>query len=289
MARLARAYPTRRAFITGGASGFGAALARRMVTEGWTVGLLDRDSAALDLLANELGHANVTIFEADVRDEQAVDRALDAFAVPGLELMVNAAGIGAGGSIAELGAEVWREVMDVNVLGVVHGTRAALRHMKPRDRGIIWNIASAAAFHGLPRVGVYNASKAAVVALSEALAAELALEGSRVRVAVKMTTFYRSSIDRWTLGSASDVTRTRRLMERSGLDAEDVVNRSLPLLARGDFYIVLPAFARALWRFKRLSPALYLRVLPGLTRRLLRSLDATPQGDDSRSSVGKNR
>lgn len=271
--RLARTYPGRRAFVTGAGNGMGAALARRLTHDGWSVGFLDRDRDSLERSAAGLPKGRVHIAVVDVRDDVAFGRAVDDFATEGLDLMVNAAGIGAGGGIEELGADIWRDVIDVNFLGVVRGTRLALRHMRTRDRGLIWNIASAAAFHGLPRAGPYNASKAAVLAFSETLATELAMERSQVRVSVKLSTFYKSSLGRWTLGNPADRSRAERLMCRSGLSADDVLDQALPGLASGDFYIVTPVFARILWRWKRFAPGLYLRALPWLSRWLITTLD----------------
>lgn len=142
--------------------------------------------------------------------------------------------------------------------------------MRRQGSGHIINVASAAAFHALPRVSAYNASKAAVLALSETLSAELA--DSPIGVTVKLSTFYRSRLPELTLGSDEDRELTRRLAERSGLDAAPVASAMLAAAGRDALYVVLPAQARILWAFKRHAPRIYQRLLPHLYRTIVRKL-----------------
>lgn len=162
-----------RALVTGGASGIGAATAQRLAVAGAAVVVLDRDVA------------NTTAaVQADIGDDDAV-RAAVAAAVEqlgGLDILINNAGIGAQGGVADNDDDEWRHVLDVNVLGLVRVTRAALPALRDSEHGAIVNVSSIAATAGLPQRVLYSASKGAVLSLSAAMAADLVGEGIRVNV-----------------------------------------------------------------------------------------------------------
>jgi NAD(P)-dependent dehydrogenase (short-subunit alcohol dehydrogenase family) len=101
-----------------------------------------------------------------------------------VHLVCNNAGVGGGGPMWEAGIEDWEWVLGVNLWGVIHGIRAFVPHLVAQDEGHVVNTASIAGFAYAPMMGPYNASKAAVVAISETLKAELALHGSNVGVSV---------------------------------------------------------------------------------------------------------
>jgi NAD(P)-dependent dehydrogenase (short-subunit alcohol dehydrogenase family) len=162
-----------RALITGGASGIGLATAQRLVRDGARVAVLD--------LA-ESGPAGVEYVRADVRDDASV-RAAVAQAVDtlgGLDVLVNNAGIGAQGGIEANDDDEWHRVLDVNVLGLVRVTRAALPALRNSEHAAIVNTCSIAATAGLPNRALYSASKGAVLSLTQAMAADLIGEGIRV-------------------------------------------------------------------------------------------------------------
>lgn len=262
LAILAARHPRRTAFITGAASGLGRALALRLGGAGWQLGLNDLDAAGLARVAAEAGGTPAT-FVFDVANEAAWQAASGSFlAVHGApDLLFNNAGIGCGGPFLDIPAAHWREVLDVNLMGVVHGTRAFLPAMLAQGSGHLVNVASAAAFHALPRFSAYSASKAAVAALSEALRAELA--GSGVQVTLKMTTFYRdAAIGAHTRGSDMVRRQAQALVDRAPLSAADAAGRLLIQMARRRFHAVYPAQARLLWSVKRHAPGLYLRLVP---------------------------
>jgi 2-keto-3-deoxy-L-fuconate dehydrogenase len=160
-----------RVLVTGGASGIGAATAAHFEEEGARVVVLDRDRAE--------GFTSVV---ADLSDDASV-RAAVAEAVEtlgGLDVLVNNAGIGATGSVADNDDEEWHRVFDVNVLGIVRTTRAALPALRASEHAAVVNTCSIAAWTGLPQRAVYSATKGAVQALTLAMAADHLADGIRV-------------------------------------------------------------------------------------------------------------
>jgi NAD(P)-dependent dehydrogenase (short-subunit alcohol dehydrogenase family) len=164
-----------RALVTGGASGIGLATATLLAERGAQVAVLDLDPSAAEKPL--LG------FTADVSDDSSV-RAAVAAAVEalggGLDILVNNAGIGAAGTVEDNPDEQWHRVLDVNVLGVVRTTRAALPHLRSSAHAAIVNTCSIAATAGLPQRALYSASKGAVLSLTLAMAADHVREGIRV-------------------------------------------------------------------------------------------------------------
>jgi NAD(P)-dependent dehydrogenase (short-subunit alcohol dehydrogenase family) len=173
------------ALVTGGASGIGLATARLLAARGARVAVLDRDEAPEGVKAGQETAAPYPIV-ADVTDDAAVRAAVaEAGRVLGrLDILVNNAGIGAAGTIEDNDDAEWHRVLDVNVLGIVRTTRAALPLLRrsARDRGqaAIVNTCSIAATAGLPQRALYCASKGAVYSLTLAMAADHVAEGIRV-------------------------------------------------------------------------------------------------------------
>ena len=131
--------------------------------------------------------------------------------------------------------------------------------MRRQGCGVILNIASSAGFAAAPQMGAYNASKAAVIALTETLAGELS--GSNVQVSVAMPGFFRTGLLETMRAPAAESAMAQRLMERSAYDAADAARAILAATARGPLYIVWPREYVWLWRIKRLAPMRFLRLV----------------------------
>lgn len=162
------------AVVTGGGSGIGAAIVAELAARGARVAAFDLDpSAAPD---------GVLRVRADVSDDASVRAGVDAVVAEWgrLDVLVNNAGIGAQGDIAANDDDEWRRVLDVNVLGIVRLTRAALPLLRRSPAAAVVNTASIAATAGLPQRALYSASKGAVLALTRAMAADHLREGIRV-------------------------------------------------------------------------------------------------------------
>jgi NAD(P)-dependent dehydrogenase (short-subunit alcohol dehydrogenase family) len=162
-----------RALVTGGASGIGLATARRLAELGAAVAVLDLAAEPPEGLA---------LVQADVADDAAVRAAVAqaSAALGGLDILVNNAGIGAQGGVSDNDDEEWHRVYDVNVVGMVRVTRAALPALRASSHGAIVNTSSIAATAGLPDRVLYSASKGAVLSMTLAMAADLLPEGIRV-------------------------------------------------------------------------------------------------------------
>lgn len=168
------------AVVTGGGSGIGAAIARRLAGEGAAVAVSDVDGGSASALAEELrrGGRRAIAVAADVGDEAAVRALVDRTLAElgGLDVMVNNAGIGERPTpIDERSAEDWHRVIRVNLDGVFYGVKHAARAMKARHTGgVIVNLASILGLVGFSGAPAYTAAKHGIVGLTKAAALELA-------------------------------------------------------------------------------------------------------------------
>jgi NAD(P)-dependent dehydrogenase (short-subunit alcohol dehydrogenase family) len=171
-------------FITGGARGIGAEVARRLRNKGAKLVLTDLDKAELDALAAELGEDRVLTAVADVRDLPALqavaDQAVEHFG--GIDVVVANAGIASYGSVLQVDPEAFKRVLDVNLLGVFHTVRATLPALIDR-RGYLLIVSSLAAFAASPGLAPYDMSKAGNEHLANALRFEVGYTGVNVGVA----------------------------------------------------------------------------------------------------------
>ena len=175
------------AFITGGASGIGLSIAKALATRGVNIMLADLDSARLQDAAATIRAmgAEVDIVLCDVADEAMVRAAADATIqrFGKVHIIANNAGVATGGMAGNIAIKDWRWVVDINLMGVVHGTEIFLPLIKSHgEGGHILNTASMAGHVASPGMSPYHATKFAVVGYSEAVKAELA--GQNIGVSV---------------------------------------------------------------------------------------------------------
>lgn len=163
-----------KALVTGGASGIGLATALLLAERGAEVAVLDLDPTAAE--------KPLRGYVADVSDDASVRAAVTAAAedLGGLDILVNNAGIGAVGTVEDNNDAQWHRVFDVNVVGMVRTTRAALPHLRSSSHAAVVNTCSIAATAGLPQRALYSASKGAVLSLTLAMAADHVHEDIRV-------------------------------------------------------------------------------------------------------------
>jgi 2-hydroxycyclohexanecarboxyl-CoA dehydrogenase len=174
------------ALITGGAAGIGAVLARLFCQEGASVTLVDRDRQGLvrtcEAIAADLPTARLAHFAADIADaQQAGEAVAAALAAHGrLDVLVNNAAVRNGAALADATAQEWQAVVGVNLIGTAHYCRAALPALRASGRGSIVNVSSCYAVTGRKGMGLYDATKAGMLALTRTLAHEEAAHGVRV-------------------------------------------------------------------------------------------------------------
>ncbi|MFI6674359.1 SDR family NAD(P)-dependent oxidoreductase [Kribbella sp. NPDC050470] len=162
------------AIVTGGGSGIGAAVVRELIARGARVVAIDLDPSNVP--------ADVLGVKADVTDDEsvrtAVQQAVDAYGR--IDVVVNNAGVGAQGTVEDNPDDQWHQVFDVNVMGAVRVSRAALPYLRQSPAAAIVNVASVAATTGIPQRALYSTTKGAVQSLTMAMAADHLREGIRV-------------------------------------------------------------------------------------------------------------
>ena len=213
----------KRVLVTGGGSGIGAAVARRLAGQGAEVVVADLSP---DAVATELGAQALML---DVRDEAQVAPAMD-----GVDVLVNAAGIGSTTNAPETTLETWENVFAVNARGTFLCCKHAIPGMVARGGGSIVNFASIAGLIGLPNRAAYSASKGAVIALTRALAIDHVADGIRVNAVAPGTVdspWVRRLVE--DVGESLDALRARQPMGRLGTPEE--IADAVAYLASAEF------------------------------------------------------
>ncbi|MBO0881808.1 MAG: SDR family oxidoreductase [Mycobacterium sp.] len=268
------------AFITGGASGIGAALAAKLVEGGAEVWIADRQAELAEEVAHRLdrgsGKAHAT--ELDVRHYPAFERAINETVQQSgrIDYLFNNAGIGVSGEADSFTLDDWNDVFDVNLRGVVHGIQAVYPTMIKQHSGHIVNTASMAGLVTTPGAASYTATKHAVVAISKTLRGEAKRHGVQVSVlcpgAVRTPILTGGKYGRIKLAGVGDEKILKFWMAFRPVEPEIFAKRALLAVLRGDSIIVVPRWWKALWYLERLSPALSMRVAEGVALKRMRAL-----------------
>ncbi|WP_437563184.1 SDR family oxidoreductase [Sorangium sp. So ce542] len=172
--------------ITGASAGVGRAAARAFAAQGARIGLLARGADGLEAARREVEAAGgaALVLPADVADAEQIERAVDEVerVLGPIDVWVNNAMVSVFSPVSEMRPEEYRRVTEVTYLGYVYGTLAALRRMRPRDRGVIVQVGSALAHRAIPLQSAYCAAKHAIKGFTESLRCELFHDRSNVRV-----------------------------------------------------------------------------------------------------------
>jgi NAD(P)-dependent dehydrogenase (short-subunit alcohol dehydrogenase family) len=251
-------------FITGGGSGIGQAVAKLFAARGWRVGLADVNAAGLEATMAMLPPGMTTTHVMDVRDRDQWREALTAFTAASggrLDILFNNAGIAVGGPLANATDDEIDRIVGINLVGVINGARAAYPFLKATPGSSLVNTASAAAIYGSSGLALYAAVKFGVRGLSEALDAEWALDGIRVRVVMP------SFIDTPLLDSnVAGTNRTARdAVRAAGLEftpLEQVAEEIWNGIERDKVHVIIGKTARRL--------AFASRWMPGALRKQMR-------------------
>ena len=246
-----------RVLVTGGASGFGAALAAIYADRGDQVLVTDLAETAPASLSVQ-GAGKLSYRKLDVRDETDWQAAKEWVETRwgGLDLLVNNAGVAAGGRIDVLPVEDWEWILSINLFGVVKGCRTFVPMLKAQRSGRIVNVASMAGLVHPPNMGSYNAVKAGVVALSETLLHELAPYD--VDVSVVCASFFRTNLHESLRRTDEAMDSTaHKLITGARHDAATIAARTVKAIDDGTYLVLPHREGRLVYRAKRWMPALY--------------------------------
>ena len=268
-----------RALITGAGSGLGRALALRYARAGYDIGVADMHVARAEAVVAELtalGGAHFAVV-VDVAEDASVDAMRDEVRThwDGFDVLINNAGVASAGSIADSPLDDWRWVINIDLLGVVRGMKAFAPMFQRQRRGHVLSTASFAGLAGAPGIASYGVAKAGVVALSEALRAEM--ESFGVHVSVICPSFFKTNLMETARGcDPKFVGVATKLMENARESADDIADYVFNAQQRGDFMIIPTGPERMRWRLKRWFPNLYFRELMKFTLKMqLRAAEKT--------------
>ncbi|HEX8791258.1 MAG TPA: SDR family NAD(P)-dependent oxidoreductase [Polyangiaceae bacterium] len=258
--------------LTGAASGLGRALALELASRSARILLADIDEKGLAETARLVGErgGSARTFRCDVSKMDDMRR-LHAEATSWLgdvDLLVNNAGVAVGGPVGQVPLDDWAWIVGINQWGPIYGCHLFVPAMKQRGSGHVLNVASIAAFACAGGMGPYNVTKAAVVALSETLAGELA--GTGVGVSVLCPFFFKTNIARSSRSTnmAVGTDAVERIMEKTAVQADEVARRALAACERGQLYVFPHKEAKALVALKRVLPETMLRKIgPAVAKR----------------------
>jgi len=240
---------SRRVLVTGAASGLGAALTAAFRARG-------DDVLATDLVSTGSTHDVDLALDITSDDDWAAALAHVEETWGGLDVLVNNAGVAGGGRLDVATLDEWRWITEINLFGVVRGTRTFVPMFKAQRSGHIVNVASLAGLVHPAGMASYNAVKAAVVALTETTGHELAAYG--VRASVVCPSYFRTNLMASMKGADDAVGAVvSRLVETATVTAEEIAAAVLEGMDRGDEVIVPDEAARQAWGLKQADRPAY--------------------------------
>lgn len=260
-------FQNKRIAITGGGSGLGRELALRFARDGWRVAVSDIDDTRARAVAAEIEASGNNAFgwRADTRVEPDLDalcRELED-RWGGVDVFVNNAGVAGAGTVADSDPDDWRWMIDINLMGVVNGTRAAMPLLRA-SKGHLVNVASFAAIASAPGMAAYNVTKAGVVSLSESVRGEELDNG--VGVTVACPAFFATNLLESFRGDDKQRGTVNKLMTRAEVSAADVADDIFRAVADNRFLVISHKTSRRQYWFKRLAPERFFRAVHKATR-----------------------
>lgn len=270
----------RRILITGAGSGLGKALALLFAKNGCRVACTDLklETAQQTLAEIERSGGQGLALAQDVSSDTSFDEVIDLLKQRwgGLDVLINNAGVATAGTVAESPLQQWRFAININLMGCVRGSRAAAQLMSEQGGGHIVNVASFAGIANPPALASYNATKAAVISLSESLRFEMFPH--QVGVSVACPSFFKTALletsqQQATPGDGSSAPQmekiVHRLMERATVTSEDVAADIYDAVIKNRFLIITHADARQRYHIKRIAPEMFFKMARKATEKFL--------------------
>jgi NAD(P)-dependent dehydrogenase (short-subunit alcohol dehydrogenase family) len=256
-------FPKKRVVITGSAGGLGRALAVEFAKKGWKalVSDLNMEGANETVKLVEAAGGQGFAVECDVTQFEQVEKLADSAVSKwgGADIIVNNAGVLNVGVMEKIKLEDWRWIIDINLMGVIHGCKAFIPLFKKQGSGHIVNIASAAGFCAMAEMAPYNVTKAGVISLSETLRPELAHQN--IGISVACPTFFKTNLmDRTRSSNQKAYDRMDAFFEKSMGSAESVSRHIIKSVKRNKTYVVTQPDAKFWWFLKRHFPNMYIKL-----------------------------
>ena len=265
------------AVVTGAASGIGRAVSVALATEGWKVGIADIDMPEAENTLEKVVRAGGTgeVFECNVRSLDRVQAMADHFFETwgSVGLLMNNAGVGAGGEVGVIPIEDWRTAIETDLWGAVYGCHCFLPRMKEQGTGHIVNTASFSGISTLAEMAPYNMAKAAVIALSQTLKIELAPHNIGVTVLCPLfvaTNVVETTLKLCNVESYADEFGTEFLrsgMRNSGLTPEILAQKVLGAVDKNRLYLLPTLNSKLFWLSLRVAPSAYFSFWAALNER----------------------
>lgn len=258
----------RRIAITGAGSGLGRELALRFARDGWRVAVTDIQSGRAERVAGEVhaagGQAMAQTLDTRVPGDfdALIARMTEEWG--GLDVFVNNAGVSGAGSVADTPAADWDWMLDINLMGAVRGSRAALPLLRA-SRGQLVNIASFAAIANAPGMAAYNVAKSGVLSLSESIRGEEHDNGVGVTVACPAF-FATNLLDSFRGTKERQRAMVEKLMQRAAVSAADVADDIYRAVQANRFLVISQRASRWQYRLKRVSPERFFAAVLKATR-----------------------
>jgi NAD(P)-dependent dehydrogenase (short-subunit alcohol dehydrogenase family) len=258
--QLEKRFPLKRVLITGANSGFGKAMAMHFGQKGWRVAVTGRRPDAVHAAAEEVrraGAAEVLEMKIDVARSEDFEAAARIIGERwgGLDILVNNAGIMDSAKLHEITLEQWHRIVDINLWGVIHGCHAFVPMLIRQQSGYVLNMASSAGLFALPEMAHYSVPKAAVIALSETMKAELGRYGIGVTVSCPAA-FSSDILNKEGVDTSRSVTlRSLDKDQQTGRHtSESVAAHAIRNMERNHLYDIAHDSMEVLWLIKRLMP-----------------------------------
>ncbi|MBT4269330.1 MAG: SDR family NAD(P)-dependent oxidoreductase [Deltaproteobacteria bacterium] len=257
-------FPEKRIVITGAGSGLGKTLAIDFAKMGWRVVVSSRTQSRIDQTVHDIKEAGGTVLgvQCDVSEYDNVAALADKVVAEwgGVDIVINNAGVPSGGYVETFSLEDWKWIMDINLMGTIHGCKAFIPILKKQGSGHIANVSSAAGFTSMAEMAPYNVTKAGIISLSETLKMEL--YGENIGVTVAVPTFFQTNLlENVRYTDEIQLKRAEAYFEKAFCDVNHVSKKLIKGIKKNKLYVLPQIDARFYWRFKRFAPELFFKTL----------------------------